>query len=317
MYQKTIKKSISCSGVGVHSGASMSITLHPAPANSGILFKRTDGVIGDRLIPARWDHVVSTNMCTTIGNKDGVTIATIEHLMAAFYALGVDNVLVEVEGPEIPIMDGSAAPFIFLIECVGLEVQNALRAYIKIQDTIEFNGTDGQYIRLTPAPRLSLEVMIDFNGRGNLAPQTYGIDNLEFQFKSEIARSRTYGFYEDAQKLWAAGMSQGASLDNTVVFDKGEVMNKEGMRYNNECVRHKVLDAVGDLYLAGYPIQGHYQAKNCGHFLNNAILKKLFQEKNRWELITYPAQSTHKATEGAFEEVPVVSIPLPPKAALA
>jgi len=282
--QKTILQAVSCSGVGVHTGKNISLTLRAAPQNTGILFKRTDIRDKNNLILARWDCVVDTSHSTTIGNEDGVTVSTIEHLMAALHAKGIDNVLVELSGPEVPIMDGSSAPFIFLIECAGLKTQNASRQFLQVLERVEVSLGEGRYIGILPAKEFSLRLSHDFRGRCGRGAEHYEMQDLEGCFKVELARARTFGFYEDAEKLWSSGLAKGGSLSNAIVFNEDGVMNPGGLRYENECVRHKALDAVGDLYLAGYPLKGAVYGQNIGHSLNNKLLRALFEKTGAWTL---------------------------------
>lgn len=284
MRQQTIKTPISCSGIGVHSGAGISMTLMPGAPDTGVWFKRMD-VAGQPLIRAHWDNVVDTRFSTKIANDDGVFVSTIEHLMAALAAAHIDNILVELSGPEVPIMDGSSAPFVFLLESAGIVQQSAFRRFISIQSPVEVRGDNGAFVRLLPADTLSFDISIDFGGRDDMAAQQYCVSDISSAFKDSISSARTYGFYEDAKKMWDAGLAKGASLENTVVFDGSTLMNEGGMRHEDECVRHKVLDALGDLSLAGLPIQGAFVAHNCGHFLNNSILKELFQRESAWEIV--------------------------------
>jgi UDP-3-O-[3-hydroxymyristoyl] N-acetylglucosamine deacetylase len=282
--QHTIKNSISCSGVGLHSGASISLTLKPAEANTGIVFVRTDlrASSEECRVPARWDMVSDTTMCTTLSNEAGVKVATVEHLMAALAGCGVDNLLVELDGPEVPIMDGSAAPFVFLVECAGLRPQDAARRAIRVLKQVEVWGEDNR-IALLPSDGFSVSFEIDF--------ETAAIENNDgfFDlhnggFKREICRARTFGFESDVQRLMDLGLARGGSLDNAVVIgNNDEILNEGGLRYGDEFVRHKVLDCVGDLYLSGGPMLCHMVGFRSGHTLNNQLLRKLFADKDAWE----------------------------------
>jgi UDP-3-O-[3-hydroxymyristoyl] N-acetylglucosamine deacetylase len=284
MHQKTILQSISCSGIGVHSGAPVSITLRPAPKDHGIVFQRVDVLNKphhETLITASWKNVQKGDFCTKLQNQFGQSVSTIEHLMAALAGHGITNILVEVNGPELPIMDGSASPFLFLIECAGLKGQDAPQKIIKILKEVNVK-TDYGFASLSPSSGFSAEATITFSGRDGMDAQTFSSKNLQDSFKKDLARARTYGFYSDVEKLKAAGLARGGSLENAVVFDKGDVLNPEGLRFQDECIRHKVLDMVGDLYLAGAPIQGHFKGQNFGHSLNNMLLHELFSDKSAW-----------------------------------
>jgi len=285
MFQKTILQSISCGGIGVHSGAPVSITLRPAPENYGIVFQRTDILNKphhETLIAASWKNVQKGDFCTKLQNQFGHSVSTIEHLMAALAGHGITNILIEVSGPELPIMDGSASPFLFLIECAGFKEQKSPQRVIKILKEVTVK-TDYGFASLSPASGFSAEAMITFAGRDGMKAQTFKSKNLHDSFKKDLARARTYGFYSDVEKLKAAGLARGGSLENAIVFDQGNVLNPEGLRFEDECVRHKVLDMIGDLYLAGAPIQGHFKGQNFGHSLNNLLLHELFSDKSTWK----------------------------------
>jgi UDP-3-O-[3-hydroxymyristoyl] N-acetylglucosamine deacetylase len=299
--QKTLKKTVSCKGVGIHSGLLVELTLRPAEVNTGIVFKRTDKVSGNPYIPAKWDHVVETRLCTKLGNADGVTVSTVEHVVAALAGMGIDNALIEVSGPEVPIMDGSSAPFILLIEKAGIQTQNAISYALRILKTISVEENNGRFAELSPALQegLSLKVDLDFNHREGLSSQAYIVENVQEAFKDEISKARTWGFLDDYQKLLDAGFSKGASLENTVVLNGADVMNQDGLRYQDELVRHKALDVIGDLYLAGLPLHGAFRGSSCGHGLNNKLLHALFADQSAWEVVTmgetfpFPVKSTY------------------------
>ncbi len=285
MRQKTLKTKINCAGVGLHSGRRVKLTIGPGAVDSGIVFKRTD--LGDAgvVIPARWDQVVDTRLCTTIGNGaaghgDPAQVGTIEHLMAAFSGLGVDNAVVEIDGPEVPIMDGSADSFVFLIECAGLFEQSAPRKRIKILKLISVS--DGQAsATLMPSPFPVLDFALDFASPA-IGRQERSVRLVDGAFKRELSRARTFGFAEEVEQLRKAGLARGGSLDNAIVVGSGRVLNREGLRYADEFVRHKLLDAVGDLYLAGAPIDGRFHAVRSGHALNNRLLRALFADSEAW-----------------------------------
>jgi UDP-3-O-[3-hydroxymyristoyl] N-acetylglucosamine deacetylase len=255
--QQTLKGPVHCSGVGLHGGAPVSMTLLPAPADHGIVFRRVDAKGDQSSIPALWSAVVETRHCTVIGNRAGVTVSTIEHLMAAFAGAGIDNALVTLDGPEVPIMDGSAAPFMFLIECAGVVEQDAPRRAIKVLKPVMI-ADGGRIAALSPASGFSISFEIDFESAA-VARQECFFQVGEGTFKSEISRARTFGFLHEVDEMRAAGLALGGSLENAVVVAGSRVLNEEGLRYDNEFVRHKVLDCIGDLYLAGAPLLGHFR----------------------------------------------------------
>jgi len=278
--QRTLKTSIHCTGVGVHSGRKTSLRLLPAPVNSGINFIRTDVSDLDNVIPALWDNVTDTQLCTVVTNDAGISVSTVEHIMAALRGCGIDNVTIELDGPEVPIMDGSAEPFVFLIDCAGIETQAQPRDVIKILKPIEY-VEDGKHARLLPSDSTEFCFDIDFAPRLDVQ-QRYEISLDCPNFKRHISRARTFGFLEDVDKLRAMGLARGGSLDNAVVISGTKILNKGGLRYTDELVRHKVLDAVGDLYLAGAPIVGRYEGYRAGHALNNQLLHALFADPTAW-----------------------------------
>ena len=282
-HQRTLRGTAECSGIGVHSGETVRLRLLPAPENSGIVFVRTDLVNGARTIPARWDHVVDTQLCTVIGNAHGGKVATIEHLMAALHAYGIDNAIIEINGSEVPVMDGSSDPFVFLIEVAGVTEQKALRREIEVLSPIEITH-NGKRAAITPAsePRFSIDIAFD---RAPINHQHYEFVLSSDGFKSEISRARTFGFFDEVTQMRAAGYGRGGSLDNAVVIKDDQVMNRDGLRYDNEFVRHKLLDAVGDLALAGAPLRGHFHGYCSGHAMNNQLLRALFADPLAWRYI--------------------------------
>jgi len=281
--QRTLRSRINCSGVGLHSGRRVELTIGPAAVNTGIQFKRTDAAGNGATIPARWDRVVDTRLCTVIGTGDGVVVSTVEHLMAAFAGLGIDNATVEIDGPEVPIMDGSADAFVFLIECAGLVEQSAPRKRIRILKPITV-GDEKSSATLVPAPFASLDFALDFANPA-IGKQEKSVRVAEDAFKRELSRARTFGFAEEVELLQKAGLARGGSLDNAVVIGADRVLNREGLRYGDEFVRHKLLDAMGDLYLAGALIEGRFHGTRSGHALNNQLLRALFADPDAWVLI--------------------------------
>lgn len=289
--QKTIAQAVECSGVALHSGAETALTLRPAPAGTGIIFRRTD-LDGSPEIPARWDHVVDTTLCTTLGTEGGVRISTVEHLMAALAGCHIDNLYVEVDGPEVPIMDGSSQPFVCLVERAGVVEQAEARRVMEILKPVTVEDGD-RMVELTPSPSFSVGFEIDFDNRA-VARQELVVTLINGSFKSEIARARTFGFAEEVAQMRAAGLARGGSLDNAVVISEDRILNEDGLRYDDEFVRHKVLDAVGDLYLAGAPVRGHFRGVRSGHRLNNELLRALFADDAAWRETTLdPAIAVH------------------------
>ena len=277
-YQQTLKNAIHCSGVGLHSGAKIAMTLKPGAADSGIVFRRRD-LDGKPSVRASHLSGQETPLCTTIAEGD-VRIATIEHLMSALAACGVDNAEVEIDGPEVPIMDGSAAPFVFLVECAGIAVQNAPRKAIRILKTVEiYDG--GRHASLSPARSFWIDFEIDFDSEV-VARQSWSGGINRQQFKSDVARARTFGFLQEVDHLRRNGLARGGSLDNAVVIDGNGVMNEGGLRFEDEFVRHKVLDSIGDLYLAGAPILGRFTGHKTGHAMNLRLLRALFADDSAW-----------------------------------
>lgn len=297
--QKTLRGPAECSGIGVHSGETVTLRLLPAPENTGIVFIRTDLKNGARSIPARWDHVVETQLCTVIGNDHGGKVATIEHLMAALYAYGIDNAQIEIDGAEVPIMDGSSDPFIFLIEVAGIQEQKQARREIEILKEVQINH-NGKLAMLTPSRESLFSCEIEFN-RAPISRQRYDFVLSADGFKSEISRARTFGFFEEVEQLREAGFARGGSLDNAIVIKDNQVLNEDGLRYANEFVRHKLLDAVGDLALAGAPIQGHFFGHCSGHAMNNQLLRSVFADTANWRSVE--ATEAAEMAETAMEAV--------------
>jgi len=278
--QTTLKTSISCTGIGLHSGEKSSMTMHPAPADTGIVFERMDLHNGARLFPARYDFVSDTFLCTTLTNASGATLATVEHVMAAFSGCGIDNVRIEVNNPELPIMDGSASPFVFLIECAGIETLEAARRAVRVTKPVTVQDGDKR-ASLVPLDgrQVSCEIVYD-NER--IARQRASVMLTSETFKREVSRARTFGLMEDVAGLQANGLALGGSLDNAVVVSGGKILNEGGLRFDDEFARHKVLDAIGDLALAGAPLIGSFDGYCSGHALNIQLLKALFADDDAW-----------------------------------
>lgn len=284
--QKTLGSSVTCSGIGLHSGLPVSMTLHPAEADSGIVFCRTDVGTEASIINARYHLVTDTMLGTTLENAHGVRISTIEHLMSAFWGMGVDNALVTINGPEIPIMDGSAEPFAFLIECAGVVEQKAPRRILKIDAPITVRDGDS-WIKAVPHEGFILDINIDFDHH-LIANQHAHYDfsprsaKSQTSFKQIISRARTFGFSSDVEKLKKAGLARGGSLDNAIVVGENSILNEGGLRFEDEFVRHKALDCLGDFFLAGMRIEGHVTTSRPGHGINNKFLKALFAQRGSW-----------------------------------
>jgi UDP-3-O-[3-hydroxymyristoyl] N-acetylglucosamine deacetylase len=282
--QQTLKASISCVGVGVHTGRRVSLTLRPAPADHGIVFRRTD-LAAD--IPARFDHVVDTRLSTVLARGDA-RIGTVEHIMAALAGCGIDNAVVEVDGPEVPILDGSAAPFVFLIDCAGIVAQDEPRPSIEIRRPVRVTDGDA-FAELRPGPSgLDMALSIDFSAVA-IGRQALSLRLTPESFRQELARARTFTLAEEIDELRAAGLAQGGSLDNAIVVDQARVLNPAGLRVPDEFVRHKLLDAVGDLALAGAPVRGRFVAHRSGHTLNSRLLQAVFADRAAWREVV-PAQ---------------------------
>lgn len=278
--QRTLRSPIRCRGIGLHSGQPVSMVMSPAGPDTGITFVRVD-VRGRPAIPARWDRVADTRLCTVLANDDGVTVSTVEHLMAAFAGVGIDNATIEVDGPELPIMDGSSEPFVFLLQCAGVVAQASPRRAIRMIEPVTVEA-GGWSVSVGPGVGFSMEVEIDFPS-AVIANQSIELGFGSDTFGRELARARTFGFLEEVEQLRAAGLARGGSLDNVVVVSSDGVMNEDGLRFGDEFVRHKALDAFGDLYLAGAPIIGHFHGACSGHAANNRLLRALFAEPDAWE----------------------------------
>ena len=296
--QKTIKQPIPCRGIGLHSGRQISMTLRPAAADTGIVFLRTDVAAAgqqDPIIPALWNRVVDTQLCTVIANEDGVSVGTIEHLMAALAGCEIDNIVVDVDGAELPVMDGSSDPFILLIESAGVVEQDAARRAIEIRSAMQ-SGDDVRGVTFDRGPICSIDFEIDFES-SVIGRQRRRLELVGDAFKQDVSKARTFGFLSDTEKLRSMGLALGGSLDNAVVIDEDRVLNEGGLRFKDEFVRHKILDCVGDLYLAGAPIIGDITALRSGHMANNQALHALFADPSAYrmvemtsDMISYPAE---------------------------
>jgi UDP-3-O-[3-hydroxymyristoyl] N-acetylglucosamine deacetylase len=281
--QTTLSCAFTCEGIGVHGAQPVTMTVHPAPSNTGYRFKRIDIAGSRNQIQARFDAVTQTTMNTQLTNASGVSISTVEHLLAALVASGVDNAIIEIDGPEVPIMDGSSKVFMELINKAGVKVLRSPKKVLKLINEVELRTNNG-FVRLIPAQRSSFKVSFDFSKR---LPHLFSYTFIPSKdsFADLIAPARTFGFYEDAQKVWAMGLAKGTSLDNSIILKDGKVMNEEGLRFKDEYVRHKILDAMGDLALSGYTLMVGYEAHNPSHGLNNQLLRELFSKKESFELL--------------------------------
>ncbi len=280
--QTTLREQVSISGIGVHSGSPVTVIIHPAEADTGIVFWRGGNDGGqDRELKANFRCVTATEFATVLGDRDGPAVSTTEHILAALYALGIDNAVLEVDGPEVPIMDGSAAPFVEAIDQAGIETLSAPRRYIRVLRPVRVNA-DGCYGELRPHARgLRVEAEIEF-ADAMIGRQSFALDVEPHLFRHELARARTFGFMRDVAKLWSAGYALGASFENTVVVADNRVLNSDGMRFPDEFVRHKVVDAIGDLALAGAPLIAAYRSVRGGHKLNHAVVTALLADPSAW-----------------------------------
>ena len=288
--QRTLKSSIRATGVGLHTGEKVYMTLRPAAENSGITFRRVD-LEQPVDIPADAKLVGETMLGTTLV-RDGVKVATVEHLMSALAGLGIDNVTVDLSAPEVPIMDGSAGPFVFLIQSAGIEEQRAAKRFLRIRRFIEVKQGD-KWARFAPYEGFKVGFTIDFKHplfRGG--SRCSEIDFGKTSFVREVSRARTFGFMKDIEKLRENRLALGGSLNNAIVLDDYRVVNDDGLRYRDEFVKHKVLDAVGDLYLLGYSLIGAFTAFKSGHALNNRLLRKLVSQQDAWEIVTFQDQAS-------------------------
>ena len=273
--QRTLNNTIECRGIGCHTGENINLKIHPAPSNHGIVFIRTD-IENNNVIPALFDNVTDTRMCTVISNNKGAKVGTIEHLMSAFWGADISNALVTIDGPEVPAMDGSSSDFLKLIKSAGIIEQDSYTQILEILESITIED-NGKMIRIEPAERFSIDFTIEFSS-DSIGKQSFKFseDDLSQDFEKEISNARTFGFIEDLEKLQNLGLAKGASFQNAVVVSKDGILNTEGLRYKDEFVRHKILDCIGDLYLAGAKIKGKVTALKAGHSLNNKLLKQLF-----------------------------------------
>tara|TARA_Y100001970_G_scaffold284279_1_gene401310 strand:+ start:101 stop:976 length:876 start_codon:yes stop_codon:yes gene_type:complete len=280
--QQTISNPIKVNGVGLHSGISVSLKLEPAKEDNGIKFIRTD-LKEKNIIQALWTNVTATTLCTTISNKYGAKVSTIEHLMSALSGLHIDNLNIYIDGSEVPIMDGSSKVFVELIENKGIKTQNKKRKILKVKKEINVTNENSS-VKLLPNNQFSIDFEIDFPSIV-INKQSCQLQLVNGNYKTDIASARTFGFEKDVENLRSNGLALGGSLENAVVVGEDKILNKEGLRFKDEFVRHKILDSIGDLYLAGSPIQAYFYGNKSGHFLNNQLLRELFSDKSNFEYI--------------------------------
>lgn len=283
--QRTLKNAVSVTGVGLHSGEKVTLGLRPAPVNTGIVYRRVD-VKPVEEIHARAELVHDTRLSTCL-EQNGVRVATIEHLMSALAGLGVDNAYVDLDSAEIPIMDGSAGTFVFLLQSAGIVEQSAAKKFIRIKKTVEVKQGD-KWVRFEPHSGYKLTFTINFAHPVFInAKQYVTVDLGEESYVRDISRARTFGFMQDVEAMRAQGLGLGGSLDNAIVMDDYRVLNSDGLRFEDEFVKHKVLDAIGDLYLLGHPLIGAFSGFKSGHALNNALLRELLADEQAWEFVTF------------------------------
>jgi UDP-3-O-[3-hydroxymyristoyl] N-acetylglucosamine deacetylase len=285
--QRTLKQPASCSGIGLHSGKAVNLTIKPAAINYGIKFIRTD-LQDNPSITAHFNKVVDTSLATVIGSN-GCIVSTIEHLMASFAGFSIDNAMVELDAYEVPVMDGSAGPFIDLIKTAGIKEQPAARHFFVIKEPIVLEE-DGKTVAVYPGDTFKITCFIEFD-HPLIGQQFYEMEISDDGFEAEICRARTFGFLHEVEYMKRYGLARGGSLENAVVIDKHRILNQDGLRYSDEFVRHKILDCLGDFSLLGMPILGHLMVNKSGHAFNHAFLEKFFSEKRSWETRIVPGYS--------------------------
>ncbi|HEY9396827.1 MAG TPA: UDP-3-O-acyl-N-acetylglucosamine deacetylase [Burkholderiales bacterium] len=283
--QRTLKSAIKATGVGLHGGRKVTMTLRPAAPNTGVVFRRVD-LAQPVDIPADALAVTDTRLCSVV-ERDGAKVGTVEHIMSALAGLGIDNVYIDLDAPEVPIMDGSASPFVFLLQSAGIEEQRAAKRFFRIRKPVEVRDGD-KWARFDPYDGFKLTFSILFDHpMFDKAGQTLTVDFAETSYAKEVARARTFGFAQDVEALRNHGLALGGSLDNAIVLDEYRVLNADGLRYADEFVKHKVLDAIGDLYLVGHPLIGAFSAHKSGHGLNNQLLRATLAEADAWEMVSF------------------------------
>lgn len=283
--QRTLKNMIHATGVGLHTGQKVLLTLRPAAPNTGIVFRRVD--LANPVEIKASPYAVGDTRLSSCLEKDGVRVSTVEHLMSAFGGMGVDNAYVDVSAPEVPIMDGSAGPLVFLLQSAGIEEQNVPKKFIRILQPIEVRDAD-KWVRFEPHNGFKLDLSIEFDHPiFEQSRQSVCVDFSTTSYIKEVSRARTFGFMQDVESMRAQGLALGGSLDNAIVMDDYRVLNNDGLRYNDEFVKHKVLDAIGDLYLLGHPLIGAFSGHKSGHALNNLLLRRLLEEEQAWEFASF------------------------------
>jgi UDP-3-O-[3-hydroxymyristoyl] N-acetylglucosamine deacetylase len=294
-HQRTLDQEVSCSGIGLHSGKEVHLTLKPAPINHGIKFVRKD-LPDNPTIPARFNCVVDTSLATVIG-LDGAIVSTIEHLMACLAGLSIDNVIVELDSYEVPVMDGSAGPFTRMILEAGIREQKAARHFFVVKKPIELEQ-DGKFVGAYPESTFKITCNIEFEHH-LIRKQSCSIEVVDHIFEREVSSARTFGFLHEVEYMKRYGFARGGSLDNAVVIGKSDILNEEGLRYRDEFVRHKLLDCIGDFSLLGMPILGHIVTRKSGHAFNHAFLEKFFNKKTCWQTQTlpFPPDPAHKTVK--------------------
>lgn len=305
MYQRTLAQSVQVTGVGLHSGERVVLTLYPAAENSGISFKRTDlqGVQGE--VFSLTPYLINdTRLSSTVITEHGVRVGTIEHIMSALAAYGIDNALIELNAPEIPIMDGSSLPFIYLLQDAGVVNQKALKRFLKINKPVEIKEA-GKWVRFLPYDGFKVTLTIEFDHPVfNRSHPTFEIDFSRQSYVEEIARARTFGFMQEVEMMRSHNLGLGGNLNNAIVIDETDVLNPEGLRYPDEFVRHKILDAIGDLYIVGHPIIGAFEGYKSGHAINNALLRAVLADESNYEWVEFDDDET---LPSAFFAIPKVA----------
>ncbi len=297
VFQRTLKSEINFADVGLHTGVVVNMTIKPADADHGIVFVRTD-VDGDGTVPARWDRVIDTRMCSVLGNDDGISVGTVEHLMAALAGCGIDNARIELDNCEVPIMDGSSEPFVQQIVETGVIEQDTPRRVIRVLKEISVDTGAGK-ATLSPAEKQVIDVEIDYDD-AVIRQQTVSLSVVNGAFCKELSKARTFGFLHEVEALRAAGLARGGSLDNAIVVGADGILNEDGLRFDDEFVRHKALDAVGDLYLAGAPVIGRFSGVCSGHAVNNQVLRALFADPSAWTWDVVRGDAKQFAVDGGI-----------------
>ena len=302
IFQRTIKEAVSATGIGLHSGSKVEVTFRPAPANTGIIYTRTD--LSPKVsIECTPEAVRDTQLCTALVNLEGVRISTVEHLTAALSAMGIDNLFVDVNAPELPVMDGSAQPFIYLLESVGVEELPALKQFIHLKRPVRVEDGD-KWAEILPGDGFSLDLTIDFNHPAmERELQHFHLEFSGQSFVRELARARTFCFMRDVEYMHSHNLALGGSLENAVVLDDYRVINPEGLRYPNEFVKHKMLDAIGDLYMSGHSILGQFRAYKTGHKLNNMLLRAVLAQQENYELVTIGAPQNNESIDFLGQDI--------------